>query len=130
VDHGAVEWPQAEVGIATEALYALVHGPPKPETLEQVHDNELQVSLRELRRIACKTQADAAMEAGLTQGALSHFEGAADHKLSALRKYVEALGGELEVAAVIGGRRIPLHGVQIERRGLLGGGGRRRRSRR
>jgi DNA-binding XRE family transcriptional regulator len=111
VEHGAVEWPEGDVGIATEALYALVHGLPKPETLEQVRDNELQVSLRELRRITGKTQADAAEEAGLTQGALSHFENAPDHKLSALRKYVAALGGELEVAAVIGGRRIPLHGV-------------------
>lgn len=26
VEHGAVEWPEAEVGIATEAIYALVHG--------------------------------------------------------------------------------------------------------
>ncbi len=111
VAHGAAEWPEGDVGIATEALYALVHGLPRPETLDQVRDNELQVSLRELRRIAGKTQADAAEEAGLTQGALSHFENAPDHKLSALRKYVAALGGELEVAAVIGGRRIPLHGV-------------------
>jgi len=36
VEHGAVEWPDGDVGIATEALYALVHGLPKPETLEQV----------------------------------------------------------------------------------------------
>jgi DNA-binding XRE family transcriptional regulator len=111
VEHGAVEWPSGDVGIATEALYALVHGFPRPETLDQVRDNELQVSLRELRRIIGKTQADAADEAGLTQGALSHFENAPDHKLSALRKYVAALGGELEVTAVVGGRRIPLHGV-------------------
>ena len=111
VDHGAVEWPDGDVGIATEALYALVHDLPKPTTLEEVRDNELKVSLRELRRIAGKTQVDAADEAGLTQGALSQFEKATDHRLSTLRKYVAALGGELEVAAVIGGRRIPLHGV-------------------
>jgi DNA-binding XRE family transcriptional regulator len=111
VEHGAVEWPDGDVGIATEALYALVHGLPKPKTLEQAQDNELQVSLQELRRLIGKTQADAAEEAGLTQGALSHFEKAPDHKLSALRKYVAALGGELEVAAVIGGRRFPLHGT-------------------
>ncbi|MBV9947348.1 MAG: DUF2442 domain-containing protein [Myxococcales bacterium] len=111
VDHGAVEWPDGDVGIATEALYALVHGLPKPTTLEQVRDNELQVSLRELRRIAGKTQATVAEEAGLTQSALSQFESAPDHKLSALRRYVVALGGELEVTAVLGGRRIPLHGV-------------------
>ncbi len=32
VEHGAVDWPDGDVGIATEALYALVHGQPKPET--------------------------------------------------------------------------------------------------
>jgi Protein of unknown function (DUF2442)/Helix-turn-helix len=111
VDHGAVEWPDGDVGIATEALYALVHDLPKPTTLDQARDNELKVSLRELRRIAGRTQASIADESGLTQSALSQFESSPDHKLSALRKYIAALGGELEVAAVIGGRRIPLHGV-------------------
>jgi len=117
VDHGAVEWPKGGpkkgmgIGIATEILFALVHGLRKPETLEQARENELVVSLRELRRLAGKTQEAAAEKAGLTQGALSHFENAPDHKLSALRKYVAALGGELEIAAVIGGRRFPLHGV-------------------
>lgn len=111
VDHGAVEWPKGDVGIATEALYALVHDLPKPSTLERARDNELLVSLRELRRLAGKTQEQVADESGLSQSALSHFEGAPDHKLSALRRYVAALGGELEVAAVIGGRRFPLNGV-------------------
>jgi hypothetical protein len=30
VEHGAVEWPDGDVGIATEALYALLHNLPKP----------------------------------------------------------------------------------------------------
>jgi hypothetical protein len=111
VDHGAVEWPEGDVGIATEALYALVHSLPKPATQDEARNNELVVSLRELRRIAGRTQVDVATEAGLTQGAVAHFESAPDHKLSALRKYVGALGGEVEVVAVIGGRRFPLHGV-------------------
>jgi transcriptional regulator with XRE-family HTH domain len=67
--------------------------------------------MRELRRLANKTQEQVADDAGLSQSALSHFENAPDHRLSALRRYVEALGGELEIAAVIGGRRFPLHGV-------------------
>jgi DNA-binding XRE family transcriptional regulator len=111
VEHGAVEWPHANVGIATEALYALAHGLGKPRSLKEARANELEVSLRELRKTLGKTQEDIAAETGLTQGALSHFEGAEDHKLSALRKYVAALGGELEIAAVIGGRRFPLHGA-------------------
>jgi transcriptional regulator with XRE-family HTH domain len=91
-----VEWPSAEVGIATEALYALVHGLDRPTTLDQAHDNELRVSLRQLRETLGKTQADLAGVAGRTQGALSQFESAPDHKLSALRKYLAALDCELE----------------------------------
>jgi DNA-binding XRE family transcriptional regulator len=111
VEHGAVEWPRANAGIATEALYALAHKLGRPTTLAQARANELTVSLRELRKALGKTQADVAEEADITQGALSHFEAEDDHKLSALRRYVEALGCKLEVAAVVGGRRFPLRGA-------------------
>ena len=46
VAHGAIEWPQADLGIATEAIYALVHGLPKPETIEQARGNEQLVGAR------------------------------------------------------------------------------------
>jgi len=111
VEHGAVEWPGTEVGIATEALYALTHGLPKATTLSQARQNELEMSLRELRASAGKTQVDVAEEAGLTQGSLSQFERSPDHKLSALRRYVTALGGKLEVVAVLGDKRIAIRGV-------------------
>jgi DNA-binding XRE family transcriptional regulator len=110
VQHGTVEWP-GEIDIASEALYALVHGLPRPATGEQARANELEVSLRELRRIAGKTQAEIAQETGLTQGAISHMEHEEDHRLSTLRKYVAALGGELDVVAVLGDKRISLRGV-------------------
>jgi DNA-binding XRE family transcriptional regulator len=110
VERGAVEWP-GDVGIAPEALYALAHGLPRPTSGEQARANELEVSLRELRRIAGKTQNEIAEETGLTQGAISHLEREDDHKLSTLRKYVAALGAELEVVAVLGDKRIALRGV-------------------
>ncbi len=47
----------------------------------------------------------------MTQAELSRFERREDRKLSTLRKYVEALGGELEIAAVFGNKRITLTGV-------------------
>lgn len=111
VEQGSVEWPGVDVGIATEALYALVHELPKPETLEEASDNELRVSLRELRKFVGKTQAELAESFGVSQGALSHFENAPDHRVSALRKYVAMLGGDLEVTVVIGSKRFPLHGA-------------------
>ena len=110
LDHGAVEWP-GEIGIATEALYAMAHGLPKPETLEQAWKNELQMSLRELRELAGSTQNEVAGELEMDQGQLSRFERQDDRLLSTLRRYVEALGGELEVTAVLGDKRITLRGV-------------------
>ena len=47
VEAGAVEWPSAEIGIATEALYAMAHGLLHPTTLEQSKINELEVSSRQ-----------------------------------------------------------------------------------
>ncbi len=110
IERGAVEWP-CDVGIAPEALYALVHGLPRPRTSSDVRANEMEVSLRELRRVAGKTQSEIAQETGLTQGAISHLEHEEDHKLSTLRKYVAALGAELEVVAVLGDKRIAIRGV-------------------
>ena len=110
VERGAVEWPH-DIGIAPEALYALAHNLPRPTTGAQARSNELEVSLRELRRVAGKTQEEIAEETGLTQGAISHLEHQEDHKLSTLRRYVAALGAELEVVAILGDKRIALRGV-------------------
>lgn len=111
VELGAVEWPDGGVGIATEALYALAHDLKHPTTLEEARANERTVSLRELRKFLGKTQVEVATASGLTQGAVALFEGAEDHKLSALRRYLEALGCELEINAVVGGKRFPIHGL-------------------
>jgi len=111
VEYGAVEWPESEVGIATEALYAAAHGLKKPTTRAAADGNEFEVSLREMRNALGLTQTAVAEESGLTQGALSQFENAQDHKLSTLRSYVGSFGGRLEVVAVVGDRRFTLRGV-------------------
>jgi hypothetical protein len=67
-----------------------------------------EVTLQELRRGLSKTQVDVARSAEMTQSELSRLESRGDHRISTLRRYVEALGGELEVAAVFGGRRVKL----------------------
>jgi DNA-binding XRE family transcriptional regulator len=111
VEYGAVEWPESEVGIATEALYAAAHGMKKPTTRAEADRNELEVSLREMRKVLDLTQTEVAEESGLTQGAISQFESAADHKVSALRSYLGNLGCSLELVAVKGDRRFTLRGV-------------------
>ncbi|MEY5061033.1 MAG: hypothetical protein RIS45_954, partial [Planctomycetota bacterium] len=55
--------------------------------------------LGDIREAVGKTQVEVADELGLGQGSVSKIERAADMYLSTLRRYVEALGGELEVLA-------------------------------
>jgi DNA-binding phage protein len=67
-----------------------------------------QLTLQELRRVLAMTQVDVARTAQMTQSELSRLESRGDHRISTLRRYVEALGGELEVTAIFGGRRVKL----------------------
>ena len=109
-ENGVVTWP-GDIDIAPEPLYALAHDLPAPGTLEQAQANELAVSLRELRKITGKTQAQIGEAMAMDQGQLSRLERREDHLLSTLRRYVEGLGGKLEVSAVFGDKRMTLRGV-------------------
>lgn len=86
-----------------------------PEVITQVregaHRELLSLNLRELREAAGKTQIEVAGLVEVTQSQLSRLEKRDDHKLSTLRRYVEALGGEVEVVAVLGNKRVTLVGV-------------------
>lgn len=111
VEDGAVTWPNG-LDVATERLYALVHGLPEPETLEQASENELEMSLREIRKMSGTLQEELASTLEITQGAISRLEnGAADAKLATLRRYLSAIGWDLEVVAVKNDKRIRLRGV-------------------
>ncbi len=86
-----------------------------PEEIAEIHaearNEVLAMDLRVLRQAMGKTQAELAPVLELTQSELSRLERKEDHRVSAVRKYVEALGGELEITAVIGNARIPLRGI-------------------
>ena len=71
----------------------------------------LEMNLQELRKAVGKTQEELAEVLDLSQGELSQTERREDHLLSTLRRYVEALGGELEVVAHVGDKRVRLVGV-------------------
>ena len=60
------------------------------------------LSLRELRKYAGKTQIEAAGLAATTQSELSRLERRDDSRLSTLRRYVAGLGGEIELVVRFG----------------------------
>jgi predicted transcriptional regulator len=70
-----------------------------------------ELTLKELRRGLDLTQAELAEAAEMTQSELSRLESRSDHRVSSLKRYVEALGGEIEITAIIGGRRVKLTDV-------------------
>lgn len=111
IEEGTVAWP-GDIDIASEAVYALAHGLPKPKSIEDVHANELAVSLRELRKLGNLSQEDVAETLQVSQRSISRLENAAaTAQLDTLRRYLSALGWDLEVVAVQGSKRIALRGV-------------------
>lgn len=105
IEYGTVVWP-GEFDLAAEYLYALAHKLPTPITGDDVLTNQLEVTLRELRAIAGKTQADVAEFSGLAQGDVSRLERRDDMLLTTLRRYIEALGGEVDIVARFGNRQL------------------------
>ena len=86
-----------------------------PEALERIRRDEdrevLDMTLRALRESTGKTQEEMAELTSMSQPQLSRLERRDDHLLSTLRRYVAALGGQIEVVAVVDGKRIRLRGV-------------------
>lgn len=75
---------------------------------ERVQEQLLEMSLAELRRELGITQVDLAKGADVAQSQISAVENRDDLLVSTLRRHVRALGGDLEVIAVVGNRRIKL----------------------
>jgi DNA-binding XRE family transcriptional regulator len=74
----------------------------------QVEQDLLEMDLRALREAAGLTQEELAQRVAITQSELSKLERREDHRISTVRRYVAALGGELEIVAVVDGKRILL----------------------
>ena len=71
----------------------------------------VEMDLRALRESAGKTQTELALLSKLAQSELSKIERRDDHMVSTIRRFVEGLGGKLEVSAVFGDTRITLRDV-------------------
>jgi Helix-turn-helix domain len=78
---------------------------------------ELRMSLRELRAYTGRTQVEAAGENEMTQSELSRLERREDFLLSTLRRYVDSLGGTLEVRVMLGSSEIKLNDGERKERG-------------
>ena len=81
------------------------------QTDKLVEKELLEMNLRALREFVGKSQAQVASTAKMNQSDLSKAERRQDHLLSTLRRFVEALGGELSVVATFGDKQIRLRGV-------------------
>ena len=77
---------------------------------ESAHET-FEMNLRKLREVTGLTQQEVAAAIAMTQSELSRTERRDDHLVSTLRKYVEALGGRLEIVAVFDDKQVKLSGV-------------------
>jgi hypothetical protein len=71
----------------------------------------LDMSLKDARELAVRTQAEIAAALETTQTQISRIEARDDHLVSTIRKYIEALGGELVITANFGDKSVRLRGV-------------------
>jgi len=69
----------------------------------------LELNLRAIRELMGKTQEELAALVETSQSQVSETERRGDYRLSTLRRYIQALGGELEIIANFGDRRVRLH---------------------
>ena len=83
--------------------------PQKLKAIDRaVEQDLLEMDLKELREAAGKTQEELADALKKAQSEISRLENRSDYRLSTLQRYVAALGGELEVVASFGNRRVRL----------------------
>ena len=92
------------------------HGPGSYERIAgeaaaEIEREDLEMNLKAVRELVGKTQVELAEDAGISQSEVSTAERRKDHLVSTLRRYVEALGGELEVIARFGDKSVKLRGV-------------------
>ena len=96
------------------------HPPPEAEPVRVLGrglraQRGVRLTMRTVREAAGKTQVDVAAESQMDQADVSRLEGRGgfdDCQVSTLRRYVTALGGQLELVAAFGNKKIVLCGVE------------------
>lgn len=83
--------------------------PGAAERIAELRQETLaEIGLYELRRARDLSQTELAGRLQITQAAVSKFENSDDVRLSTLRQYIEALGGQLEISARFDDRVVPI----------------------
>lgn len=70
-----------------------------------------EMTLDQLRASRQLTQAQISQALGITQAAVSKLEFRSDSYISSVRKYIEALGGKMEIRAVFGDSEVKVRGL-------------------
>lgn len=87
--------------------------PADREEIQSDIDAELlKMDLRELRESLGITQTRLAEILESTQGEVSKLERRGDHRISTIRKVVEALGGTMEIRCSVGDKQVSLKARQ------------------
>lgn len=87
--------------------------PQQLEAINRAVEHDLvQMDLRAIRELIGKTQGDVAEATEMTQSEVSRLERRADVRLSTLKRFVEALGGEVEIFAAFGDKRVRLRAAE------------------
>ena len=91
-------------------LTAPLYANPKRRARIEAETQAILTGLRlaELRTEQGLTQVQVAERLGTTQENVSRIERAEDTQLSTIRRYIEALGGSLELHAVFADRDVPI----------------------
>ncbi|MBI3524202.1 MAG: XRE family transcriptional regulator [Betaproteobacteria bacterium] len=84
--------------MAKKLDHLLAKLPTKRRASIEVRAGEL-ATLKDLRQAVAQTQQDLAATLGVGQDTISRLEKRSDMLLSTLRRYVEAMGGKLELVA-------------------------------
>lgn len=74
----------------------------KAQQLKQAYE------LAQLRQIAQLSQMELAEKMGVSQANISKIENGEDMHLSTLAKYVQALGGQLSINAIVDGKTVQI----------------------
>ena len=81
------------------------------EIKAEAEQEVLEMNLQALRKRLGLTQEQLAARLQLAQSQLSRIERREDHLTSTLARYIQALGGQLEIVAIVDGQRIKLQGI-------------------